>query len=162
MQKEATAENARRQQAEKDLAILVENSGRSTRTGVAEDIRKFPITVEVGGNSIQISPEERQKRKAVRDRLGLFLSEATAIKQFCLTDPPPAGFSCNDEATKWLQRTNEYITGNLEPSYGARFAAATGLSLSYSAAKTPEIDSIANFLTFKAAVLQEFMKEFRD
>jgi hypothetical protein len=39
------AEIARREQAEKDLAILVQASGKATRDGVVSDIKKTPISV---------------------------------------------------------------------------------------------------------------------
>jgi len=52
------AEIARRQQAERDLAIIVHSSSQSTRAGVAEDIGKSPIKVEVSGRPLPINVEE--------------------------------------------------------------------------------------------------------
>jgi hypothetical protein len=40
-------ESARRQQAEQDMGMMVKKTGVDTRAGVAEDIRKSPITVDV-------------------------------------------------------------------------------------------------------------------
>lgn len=40
-------EIARRQQAERDLTLIVQRTGSETRVGVAEDIRKSPIKVDV-------------------------------------------------------------------------------------------------------------------
>lgn len=49
--REQQSEIARRQQAEKDLALIVQTSGRATREGVVSDIKSSPIKVEVkGGN----------------------------------------------------------------------------------------------------------------
>jgi hypothetical protein len=46
---EMRIESSRRQQAEKDLLIALEGSGKATRQGVAEDIRKSPLRVELIG-----------------------------------------------------------------------------------------------------------------
>jgi hypothetical protein len=42
-------EVARRQQAERDLAIIVQATGKSTREGVVGDIKKSPIQVQLNG-----------------------------------------------------------------------------------------------------------------
>jgi len=128
---------------------------------------KNPIKVEVTNEPSSIgSPSqteaEKKKRADVRTRLGILLGEATAIKTFCLTDPPPPQFSCVDSANDWARRTLTYIGQNLEQSYQPRFLAATGLSVSYNAAKTEQINNAVNYLTFKAAILEQFIKEFRD
>lgn len=78
----------------------------------------------------------------------------------CLNPPNPQ-FQCVDAANQWANKTLRYLSQNLEPSYVPRFNAATGLSLSYTAAKTPEIDSAVNYLTFKSAILEQFIKEFQ-
>ena len=42
-------ESTRRKQAERDLAIIVQATGKSTRDGVVSDIKKSPIKVQVEG-----------------------------------------------------------------------------------------------------------------
>lgn len=128
---------------------------------------KNPIKVEVTNEPSSIgSPSqteaEKKKRAEVRTHLGILLGEATAVKRVCLTDPPPEKFSCVDSANDWARRTLTYIEQNLEQSYQPRFSAATGLSLSYNGAKTEQINNVVNYLTFKAAILEQFIKEFRD
>jgi hypothetical protein len=49
MRLELNAENARRQQAERDFALIVRRAAADTRAGVATDIRKSPIQVQVNG-----------------------------------------------------------------------------------------------------------------
>ena len=46
---ETNAESIRRQQAEKDLGLTIHSVEKSTREGVASDVRKSPISVQVNG-----------------------------------------------------------------------------------------------------------------
>ena len=47
MRVDLAIESARREQAQKDMALLVQKAGVETRTGVAEDFRKSPIKIDV-------------------------------------------------------------------------------------------------------------------
>jgi hypothetical protein len=47
--KDLANESIRRQQSEKDLGIIVQASGKSTREGVATDFKNSPIKVDVSG-----------------------------------------------------------------------------------------------------------------
>jgi len=114
------------------------------------------------GNNDKSADAEKKKRSEIRTHLGILLGEATAIKTFCLSASPPPQFSCNDSANQWQIRTLKYIGENLEQSYQPRFLSATGLTLSYNGAKSEEINSVANFLTFRAAILEQFIREFKD
>jgi hypothetical protein len=49
-------ESIRRQQAERDLALTVQGIPKATREGVAEDIKKSPIKVEVKGGVAESAP----------------------------------------------------------------------------------------------------------
>jgi hypothetical protein len=50
-----SAEVARRKRAEKDLTIIVQSTGKSTRDGVIRDIKESPIKVELNG----VAPEPK-------------------------------------------------------------------------------------------------------
>jgi hypothetical protein len=162
---EVQNESSRRQQAEKDLLIALQATGKATRQGVAEDIRKTPLHVEVNGQPIQDTAEaeaEKKRRVEIRTKLGEFLNKSTAIKNICLTEFPAGSprYPCLQITNGWLQECYGYIQKNMEPSYAPRFAAAGGLSLSYNAAHgDQEIDNSVNTLTFKAAALNEFIRE---
>lgn len=154
---ELKIESARRQQAEQDLAILVTATGRSTRQGVVEDIKRSPIKVEVSGHPID--EQAGVKLLEIRTKLGQLLSENNNIKNLCLTQPAPAGFSCLDGTNKWAEKTRNYLSTSMETSYLPRFDAAAGPTLNYGAAANSEINGAVNYLTFKATILQEFIKE---
>jgi type II secretory pathway pseudopilin PulG len=47
VQNELEREGVRRQQAERDLALIVQSAGKETRAGVADDIRKTPLKIDV-------------------------------------------------------------------------------------------------------------------
>jgi hypothetical protein len=102
--------------------------------------------------------QEKAQRLDIRTKLSEFLARATQLKAACLT---VTNMPCEQEATKWLNECAAYIQKNMEPSYYPRFINASGLTLSYNAAKTETINNIANQLTFKAAALDEFIKEMR-
>jgi hypothetical protein len=53
---EEKTESTRRQQAEKDLALFIQGIGKKTRDGVAEDIKKSPIKVELNGAQTEQAP----------------------------------------------------------------------------------------------------------
>ncbi len=112
--------------------------------------------------TIVLDQKEKGKRLEIRTKLGSFLHWDSTLQQMCLADPPPPKFSCVDQANDWLNQIRSYIVKELESSYLARFDAAKGLSLSYNGAKTPEIDNVVNFLAWKATILEEFIREFRD
>jgi len=148
-------ESTRRGQAEKDLAIIVQATGKSTREGVAEDFKKTSIEVKVNGQPTDEATIKRQRD--IRNRLGQFLAEDNTLKSKCLEAPAEAGFSCLKALTDWYNRIKAYIGSAMEVSYLPRFDAATGLSLNYTGPS--ENNNSINFLTFKAAILQEFIKE---
>lgn len=54
---ELTIEAAKREQAQKDMAMIVQKASAETRTGVAEDFRKSPIKIDVapGKEALKIS-----------------------------------------------------------------------------------------------------------
>jgi len=56
LRSEQTTEVARRQQAEKDLALIVQGSGKAVREGVVSDIKKSPISVQINGQTATPQP----------------------------------------------------------------------------------------------------------
>jgi hypothetical protein len=63
LRSEQTAEIARRQQAEKDLALIVQGSGKAVREGVVADIKKSPISVQINGQAATAQPLEVEQLK---------------------------------------------------------------------------------------------------
>lgn len=60
---EQEAETARRQQAEKDLELIVQGSGKAVREGVVSDIKKSPINVQLNGQWAASQPLEAEEVK---------------------------------------------------------------------------------------------------
>jgi hypothetical protein len=63
LRSEQETEIARRQQAEKDLALIVQSSGRAVREGVVSDIKKSPISVQINGELAAPQPLEVEEIK---------------------------------------------------------------------------------------------------
>jgi hypothetical protein len=147
-------EVARREQAEKDLMLGM----AATRQGVAEDIRKTPLHVEVKGQS----PQEIESKKRARDGLGKLLQKNQLIRTSCQHPellPEVAHFSCFDSANSWLAEAYEFISKNMESSYAARFLSATGYAMSYDGVTDKNTENAMTTLQHKATALTEFIKE---
>ena len=113
------------------------------------------------GTSRESSDEEgKKKRTDIRSYLAYSMSGGQTIFNYCL-HPPSKDFSCENEATKWYQRTVEYIGKNLEPSYGARFNSASGLSFTWSGVDE-KTNNILNFIKQHLAELEQFIKELQN
>ena len=69
---EVRSESGRRQQAEKDLAIIIQATGKATRIGITQDLRKIPLKVEVTGK-----PADTPERKRIRE--GVFASQSRVV-----------------------------------------------------------------------------------
>lgn len=153
--KEVQNENARRQQAEKDLLIAI----TSARTGVVEDIRKTPLKVSGTGAR---SDEDKKKREAIRVKLGFMMNGGRALMAFCVTPPqPPMTFSCEKETRAWEVRCADYITKNMDASYLARFESATGLGVTWPGVD-PQTNNIMLRVKFQTDVLERFIQELLD
>jgi len=59
-------ESARRQQAETKLGNMVQETGRSTRNGVSEDIKKSPIQVQLNGATPEVAPLQAEDVKIIQ------------------------------------------------------------------------------------------------
>lgn len=121
---EVRNESSRRQQAEKDLLIAVQASGKSTRQGVAEDIRKAPINVELAGQPIR---DEARNRK-VRETLGTFMRIGIALRDRCASDAPTS--TLDREAQSWFDQVLVYLKANLDSSFADQFLMTVPTALS--------------------------------
>jgi hypothetical protein len=111
---EVETESVRRQQAEKDLSIIVQKSGRATRLGISEDIRKTPLKVEVNGK-----PADTPERKRIREALGNFVRRGMALRDRCVTDSPEKQLEV--EAQAWFEEVQQFLQSNLDSSYLSQF-----------------------------------------
>ena len=109
LRSEHKTEVARRQQAERDLAIIVESTGRSTRTGVADDIRKSPISVNIQG---QPTAKAAAKKRRIREALAAYMQQGTSLRDRCRTDDPNS--KLEQEADAWYVEVKQYLKANLE------------------------------------------------
>jgi outer membrane murein-binding lipoprotein Lpp len=77
-------ESTRRQQAEKDLAVIVQGTGKSTREGVAEDIKKSPIKVQVAGGSVETAPLQTEDVRILQSVVRSTHSDAAYAAQWII------------------------------------------------------------------------------
>jgi hypothetical protein len=119
LMQEQKEEVARREQAEKDLALIIQATGQSTRSGVVTDLKKSPITVQVGRET-KIKPEEEKKYAAGIEK---FITEGISIQQYWLSSDDLTGTKA-----KWLKWRDETYKSLQEigPSYAVQFAQAHG------------------------------------
>lgn len=106
---------------------------------------------------------EKQKRSTIRTELGKLLDRNIKIREDCMNDEHPAGFSCMSEYLQWRDQTRNYISKNMEPSFLARFKATIGTHAEYKTSsgsflRGEESDAL-NLLTFSGMTLDEFIRE---
>ena len=115
---EQQVEVARRKQAEHDLTIIIESSGKSTRSGVVDDIRKSPITVNVNGQpTAQVTIEKRR----IREALAQYMQQGIALRERCKADDPASNLE--SEANVWFGEVQKYLITNLDASFLSQFVA---------------------------------------
>ena len=90
-------EIARREQAEKDIALMVKKSSEDTRTGVAEDFRKSPIKVDIPPSTEPLKITTRLMRMA--GDVPPFLNEALLLTNRLIT-PVRLTVECDSDLTK--------------------------------------------------------------
>jgi len=112
---EVQNESSRRQQAERDLAIIIQSSGKATREGIAQDLRKIPLKVEVNGHPIQDVGE----KKRIREALGTYMQRGMELRDRCATDVPEKELEA--EAQRWFGEVQQYLRQNLDSSYLNQF-----------------------------------------
>ena len=69
------SESARRQQAERDLAIIVQGTGQTTRAGISDDLKKTPFKVQVSGLSTTVVNQSKMSK------LAGFVADGNRVKQ---------------------------------------------------------------------------------
>lgn len=148
------AEVGRREQAEKDLAIIVQGTGKATRRGVADDLRKSPLQVDLNGGPLQ-DPAEIAKRQEIVKQLTTYSTAMTALMHGCeVKEPRP---ELGTQADRVVNEAYNYLQNN-KPSYAARFAAANGPT--YTLSDVPQINNnVWNYLNLRNQVLTEILKE---
>lgn len=120
LEREQQQEVARREQAENDLKIIVQASGKSTQDVLLSDIQQ--------------TSNSEAKRKSIREHLAIFLPEASRLYWDCfkvhgdqelhrtdhpLSDEQWAG--CQRDKDQFDKRVESYIHANLDSSYLVRF-----------------------------------------
>jgi hypothetical protein len=124
-------ENARRQQAEKELAMIVQDSGYSTRASVGQDIRNAPVKADVNVQRTRDNgPRTRDVGKAntIKEILGLYMHRGAELRDRCRTDKPES--TLDAEAQKWFDDVQSYLRDNLDASYVNQFILAKPKALS--------------------------------
>jgi hypothetical protein len=120
LQDDEKSERIRRQQAERDLALIVQASAQSTRLSVSDDIRKLPpVKVEVKGQPGRNSAENR----TIREDLGEYMRRGSALRDRCYTDGPDTKLDA--EAAAWYEEVRSYLGKTLDKSYVEQFAVLT-------------------------------------
>jgi hypothetical protein len=114
--REVQNESGRRQQAEKDLATIIQSTGKATRAGIAQDLRKIPLKVEVTGK-----PADTPERKKVRDVLGTFVRDGMKIRDQLGSTSTISVSQVEIDGQKWFDAVQAYLLANLGSSYVSQF-----------------------------------------
>jgi hypothetical protein len=111
-------EVARRQQAERDLAVIIQTTGKQTRVGVAEDIRKSPINIQIAGQGSEIV-RTTEERKEISAKLTEYMLSGMKLRERCKTDPPDSPI--DQDAQQWFDQAADYIREKLGADFMAQF-----------------------------------------
>jgi hypothetical protein len=122
LRSEQATEIARRQQAEKDLAIIVQGSGKAVRAGVVSDIKKSPITVQINGQGVTSQPLEVEDLKLFSEPENSTHSDAPYAVKITLQatapiDPLRIAIRCTNEI-KYVEQSYPSGMGNGQMWYG--------------------------------------------
>jgi hypothetical protein len=112
---EVQRESDRRQQAERDLATIIQASGQATRVGITQDLRKIPLKVEVTGK-----PADTPERKQIREALGNFVRDGMRIRDQLGTSTAPVS-QVEADGQRWFEAVQAYLRANLGSSYVSQF-----------------------------------------
>ena len=120
VRQEEEQNTAKREQAERDLAIIVQNTGKSTRAAVASDIKNTPIKIELRGQ--KTSDPAREERLA--SMLGRMAEHGTQIQ---------SAFESTGDTERlkkswstWVSKTSGWLAASLNASYAIQFKNAQG------------------------------------
>lgn len=144
-----TVESTKREQAEKDLAIIVENSGRSTRAGVAADLRSAPVKVS-------LEKTAREHAEPIRAILDAVLYSNDDARRVCLAGDA----SCYENAKEWYYNAVSNIKVMEDETYSQRFALAGGVHASFRE-ESMSTDDTLKILAAKAEAVIDFIREWR-
>jgi hypothetical protein len=113
---EVQRESDRRQQAERDLAITIQASGRATRVGITQDLHKTPLKVEVASK-----PADTPERKRVRESLGSFVRDGMRMRDQLGSASTTPLSQIEAEGQRWFETVQAYLQANLGSSYVSQF-----------------------------------------
>lgn len=150
---EVQSESARRQQAERDLAIIIQASGQATRAGITQDLHKIPLKVEVNGK-----PADTPERKQIREALGQFVQRGMSLRDRCATDVPVK--QLETEAQVWFTEAQIYLTKNLDSSYLSQFLLTHPDPLTPGSVR-PEMLPLWHGLNQRVQTLDRFIDELK-
>ena len=113
---EVQRESDRRQQAERDLATIIQASGQATRVGITQDLRKIPLKVEVTGK-----PADTPERKQIREVLGNFVRDGMRIRDQLASASTTPVSQVEADGQRWFEAVQAYLQTNLGTSYVSQF-----------------------------------------
>lgn len=104
--------------------------------------------------------DQRFKNRTVREQLGIFIREGSAITSLITQKPP--GPLPQTEATDWFARVRKYLLAHLDSSYEARFVSPDpGLPISYDL-PTKDHKDLMHGMQIRLTALRRFIEELRD
>lgn len=140
-------ESARREQAQKDMALIIKKAGTETRTGIADDFRKSGM-------------ETMAKRKAIRQQLASYVEEGEELKRRCLMKEDPELLA--KDGDQWGMRAATYLTAKLDSSYRIQFVnPPPPMPIGHNGVSQAN-DRIWGMLDAHIGVLRKFIAELKD
>ncbi len=104
--------------------------------------------------------DQRFKNRVVREQLGNFIREGSAITNAISQKPP--GLLLETEANEWFTRVRKYLLTHLDSSYEARFVSPDpGLPRAY-ALPTKEHENLMSGMQIRLTALRRFIEELKD
>ena len=125
----------------------------------------FAIVANVWSNNITLqrkAEEQAQQaaaqaqRRAVREQLGTFIDEGTALQRLCTNEQEPAP---EQQANEWAGRVEAYLTANLGASYVTRFRSSAGLPVGMNAIVSIPHRNLWSGIRTRLARLEQFSQE---
>lgn len=104
--------------------------------------------------------DQRFKNRAVREQLGNFIKEGSAIKRMISQNPPVR--LPEAEANEWFNRARQYLLTHLDSSYEARFVSPDpGPPISYGL-PTKDHENLMSGVQIRLSALRRFIEELKD
>jgi hypothetical protein len=107
-------------------------------------------------SSLSAKLDDRERKKAIRSQLGVFLDQGQQLMVRCADEsqPPP-----NADADEWAAKTETYLTAQLDPSFVARFRNGTGLPLTANSIASIPHRNLWAGLWVSMSRIQQFIQE---